>query len=143
MSRETQDRLTNVVFVVLSGALVAVSAWVTPSEKGIGTHERLGLPPCHFYKWTGVPCFSCGMTTSWSHMAHLHPLRSVKAQPMGAVLFLASVAAGLASLVFLVRGGTVERRLAGRGTLLSSLFFGGMLAAWIYKIVMVRTAGPP
>ncbi|NBO19844.1 MAG: DUF2752 domain-containing protein, partial [Proteobacteria bacterium] len=41
--------------------------WLTPDARGLGTHEQLGLPPCGFYLWYGLPCPSCGMTTSWPH----------------------------------------------------------------------------
>lgn len=135
MAPTTQDRLVNITLVLVAIGLVAVSAAVTPSPTGMGTHERLGLPPCTFLKLTGIPCFSCGMTTSWAWMAHGHPWTSFKTQPMGAILFLATVAAGLASLVFLFRGGTVERRFNGYGRPVTIAFWAGLLGGWVYKIV--------
>jgi hypothetical protein len=135
MAPTTQDRLVNLTLVLGASSLITVSALVTPSPTGMGTHEKLGLPPCTFHKWTGIPCFSCGMTTSWAWMAHGHPWMAIKTQPMGVLLFVATVAAGLASLVFLFRGGTVERRLAGYGKPLTIVFWTGLLGAWAYKIV--------
>ena len=32
-----------------------------------GTHQQLGLPPCSFLLVTGVPCPSCGLSTSFSY----------------------------------------------------------------------------
>ncbi|MEK7467351.1 MAG: DUF2752 domain-containing protein [Planctomycetota bacterium] len=135
MSPTHQDRLVNSVLVAIAAGLVIVSALVTPSPTGMGTHERLGLPPCMFLKWTHIPCFSCGMTTSWAHMAHGHPWQAVKAQPMGVALFTATVAAGLASLVFLFTGGTVERRFNRYGKHATIGFWAGLFGAWVYKIV--------
>ncbi|MCE9582066.1 MAG: DUF2752 domain-containing protein [Planctomycetes bacterium] len=136
MSPTTQDRLVNLAFILGASGLVTVSALVTPSASGMGTHEKLGLPPCMFHKWTGIPCFSCGMTTSWAWMAHGHPWMSFKTQPMGALLFLATIAAGLLSLVYLFRGGTIERRFSSRyGASLTIAFWTGLLGGWAYKIV--------
>jgi len=135
MSPSTRDRLTNLSFAGIAAILIGVSAWLHPAVAGHGTHEQLGLPPCRFFQLTHIPCFSCGMTTSWAWMAHGHPVESFLAQPMGAVLFLAAALAGTASLYFLFAGGTVERRLAGRGRILTVAFMTGMLAAWAFKIV--------
>ncbi len=135
MSPTTQDRLVNLTFIAIAAGLFALSAAVTPSPTGMGTHEKLGLPPCMFLKLTHVPCFSCGMTTSWAWMAHGHPWMAFKTQPMGVVLFVATIAAGLASLVFLFRGGTVERRFNGYAKHASIAFWVGLLGAWAYKIV--------
>ncbi|NUN49556.1 MAG: DUF2752 domain-containing protein [Candidatus Brocadiae bacterium] len=135
MSPARQDRLTNLAIIALCTAAVSAAAWMRPSESGLGTHEQLGLPACHFYKWTGYPCFSCGMTTSWTWMAHGNPLRAFLAQPMGALLFLTAIVAALWSAWCLWAGGTVERRMAGRGRLLIALFWTGMLGGWAWKIV--------
>jgi hypothetical protein len=35
-----------------------------------GTHRQLGLPPCHVQAVFGIPCPSCGMTTSISLCMH-------------------------------------------------------------------------
>jgi len=135
MSPTTQDRLVNLTFIAIAVFLVTISALVTPSPTGMGTHERLGLPPCMFLKWTHIPCFSCGMTTSWAHMAHGNPWQALKAQPMGVALFVATVAAGLASLVYLFKGGTVERRFNRYGKRANIGFWAGLIGAWVYKIV--------
>jgi hypothetical protein len=140
MSPPAQDRLTNLVFAAIVASLFTVSSFLTPSPAGVGTHEQLKLPPCHFHKLTGIPCFSCGMTTSWAWMAHGHPWKSFQTQPMGAVLFVAAGAAGLWSLWCLFTSGTVESRLRGRGRVLNAVFWVGMLAAWAYKIVRTFVA---
>jgi len=49
-------------------SLLAVAGALAPDPRGLGTHERLGLPPCTFREWTGYRCPSCGMTTSWAHL---------------------------------------------------------------------------
>ena len=48
--------------------LFVVARLLVPNPEGIGTHRQLGLPPCSFYVFWGIPCPSCGMTTSWSWM---------------------------------------------------------------------------
>ena len=50
---------------LLAGFAVAVD--VEPDPRGYGTHERLGLPGCTFRTIFGVPCPSCGMTTSFAY----------------------------------------------------------------------------
>ena len=47
--------------------LLITAATLRPSKNGLGTHQQLGLPPCTVRVAFGIPCPSCGMTTSWSH----------------------------------------------------------------------------
>lgn len=70
-----------------SGALL-VGRYLQPSPRGVGTHEQLGLPACFFLKFTGLPCPSCGVTTSFSYAAHLQFREALTAQPFGFVLFV-------------------------------------------------------
>ena len=44
-----------------------LARWLTPAAAGLGTHQQLGLPPCTVRALCGVPCPSCGMTTSFAH----------------------------------------------------------------------------
>ncbi|WP_158261366.1 MULTISPECIES: DUF2752 domain-containing protein [Pirellulaceae] len=66
--------------------LLATAAWLTPSVRGMGTHQQLGLPPCTLVQLTGTRCPSCGMTTSWSHLMKGNVWGSLKANTAGCVL---------------------------------------------------------
>ncbi len=54
------------------------------------THRTwpLNLPPCTFKAMTGLPCPSCGMTTSFSLLMHGDVLNSLRANCVGTVLAL-------------------------------------------------------
>jgi hypothetical protein len=52
------------------------------------THTQLGLPPCNFKVVTGLPCPSCGMTTSFSLLVHGDVLNSLRANAVGTLLAL-------------------------------------------------------
>lgn len=83
------NRWVRVLLVLLGVGLLAVfyTAWrLEPDPRGLGTHQQLGLPPCTFYRFTRIPCPSCGMTTSFSHLAHGDVLGSLQANPAGTVL---------------------------------------------------------
>jgi hypothetical protein len=90
---------------------------------------------CEFLYRTGLPCPSCGMTTSFSHMAHGQPLASVYVQPMGAVLCVLTAAAFWVSSYMVFTGRPVLRLLRlvpARYYLLPLMFFA--IAAWGWKI---------
>jgi Protein of unknown function (DUF2752) len=52
------------------------------------THRTppLNLPPCDFKSRTGLPCPSCGMTSSFSLLMHGDPLNSMRANWVGTLL---------------------------------------------------------
>jgi hypothetical protein len=52
------------------------------------THRQLGLPPCTFYEVAGIPCPSCGMTTSFALLMHGDPVNSLRANSVGTLLAL-------------------------------------------------------
>jgi hypothetical protein len=65
-------------------AILVTGMMLKPAAgEGIGTHTQLGLPPCQFEVRTGLPCPSCGFTTSVSYFAHGNLLASLYLQPMG------------------------------------------------------------
>ena len=86
------------------GAVLGLAAFVEPDARGYGTHERLGLPPCGFLVGTGLPCPTCGMTSSFALMMHAHPLDAVVAQPAGAILCLATLATMFVAMRVVVSG---------------------------------------
>jgi hypothetical protein len=69
-----------------------LALWLNPYPNGrehpntMGTHTQFGLPPCSFQKYMGVPCPSCGMTTSISLFAHGDILNSLYANCAGTLL---------------------------------------------------------
>jgi hypothetical protein len=72
---------------LLIAAVFGVALWLRPNPAGVGTHRQLGLPPCTFMLLTGgVPCPSCGMTTSFSHLIRGQVLSSLQANPVGTLL---------------------------------------------------------
>src|SRR6516225_4174378 len=83
----------------IASFVLGIARWLTPSPAGVGTHERLGLPPCLFLKFTGWPCPSCGLTTSFAHAARFHFVRAAIAQPFGLVAFIMTALLVPASLV--------------------------------------------
>lgn len=65
---------------------LVIAASLRPSPDGYGSHTELGLARCQFLDRTGLPCPSCGMTTSWAWFARGNVEASLYVQPMGTVL---------------------------------------------------------
>ena len=78
------------LFVALWGILLAggliLALKLEPDPRGFGTHQRLGLPPCSFRVFFGVPCPSCGMTTSFSLFTKGRLLEAARANVAGLLL---------------------------------------------------------
>lgn len=66
--------------------LLVVARFLTPSQSGMGTHQSLGLPPCGAVVLWGIPCPSCGMTTSWAWFVRGDFWRSWATNPGGFLL---------------------------------------------------------
>lgn len=72
-------------------AVFGIAAWVDPyDEEGRArrseTHLQIGLPPCTFRYLTGVPCPSCGMTTSFALLMRADLENSLRANAVGTLL---------------------------------------------------------
>lgn len=82
------------LLLLLAGGLATVfgiAVWLNPyDDEGepmrMATHRKLGLPPCTFNDVTGMPCPSCGMTTSFSLLMHGDIVNSLRANWVGTLL---------------------------------------------------------
>ncbi len=128
------------VFVLLGcSAAIAVSVYLIPDARGHGTHEELGFPPCAMAELWGVPCPTCGVTTSFAHMARLEVGRAALVQPVGVIGF-ALAAGGVAVMAVSLSLGfswaPVLRRV--NWTILGWITAGVVFASWVFEIVRWR-----
>jgi hypothetical protein len=130
-------------FAIAAGCmlLMVVAASLTPSHRGVATHRALGLPECEFMHRTGIPCPSCGMTTSFSWFVRGNIAASLYVQPMGTVLAAIACGAIWVGLYIAITGRPVYRLLgltSGRYLYMPLLVFA--LMAWGWKI-MIHLSG--
>ena len=79
-------RLLAAAFALGCLAVLVTAAYLPPSHSGVATHRQLGMPECSLLQRTGLPCPSCGMTTSFSWFVRGNLAASLYVQPMGALL---------------------------------------------------------
>lgn len=132
---DTSHRAICWLVVLGCAAVLGVAWWLEPNPAGVGTHTAIGLQRCQFLQRSGVPCPSCGMTTSFSFFAHGNLLASFYVQPLGMVLAMTTCAVFWIALYMGVTGKPVLRLLrwtAWRYHLLAFMLFA--IAAWGWKI---------
>lgn len=120
-------------------ALLLIAYRLTPNTTGMGTHQQLGLAPCGFVYVFGLPCPSCGYTTSFSLFSHGRLLASLENQPAGFAIAVATAMSAWVSLYVGLTGKPIHR-LFVRYVTPVSIFQAGLfiLLAWAYKIAMVK-----
>jgi hypothetical protein len=64
----------------------SLAATLEPDSRGYGTHQRLGLPPCTTRALLGIPCPSCGMTTSFANFVRGRFFQVTRANASGVLL---------------------------------------------------------
>lgn len=74
----------------ITGVFV-LAALINPYEtdgtaRNMGTHKQLGLADCGFLVVTGLPCPSCGMTTSFALLVRGDLINSLRANTAGTLL---------------------------------------------------------
>jgi len=117
--------------------LLTIGAILRPNPNGMGTHMLLGLPPCGFLQATGLPCPSCGWTTSWAWFVRGNVVAALWVQPFGAMLALLVAMLFWSGLYIAVTGRGVHRLLGfvNRRYILLGLFALASLA-WAWKILI-------
>ena len=93
---ERITRFTRVALALMAMGFVAVFAVALTlrpyradgTPRDMATHTQLGLPECNFVVWTGKPCPTCGMTTSFAHLVRGNVWDSLKANWVGTLLAL-------------------------------------------------------
>ena len=142
LSFSAQNRLVGVVLALPSTAVLGIAAWLTPAAEGVGTHMQLGLGGCSVLTATGWPCPMCGMTTTFSHMAHLSPVEALHTQPFGVVLFLTTLLLASVGWADALLGGGRWRRLSAwvlaREVPVAVLTLLGMALGWVYKSMIIK-----
>lgn len=131
-----QNRLVGLMFFLPCAVVLGIASWFTPDGDGYGTHTQLGLAPCGFVARTGMPCATCGMTTSFAYAADGNIVRSFITQPAGATLATITAMISLLSGYALVTGINLLPvfRMVWQPKLI--VIFGVVvIGAWIYKIV--------
>jgi Protein of unknown function (DUF2752) len=117
MSRWVRGTLVGIALGL--SALFAVAAYLNPyrsdgSARRMETHMQLGLPECTFKQVTGLPCPSCGMTTSFALTIRGDFSDAVRANSVGVLLALTLLAAIPWCLVSVLCGRTLFVQSAER-----------------------------
>lgn len=139
------DRRSLEHWVLLAGtlaaavAMIALGTWIQPDPRGFGTHEQLGMDPCRFIAWTGIPCPGCGVTTSVALAAHGRFAAAFWTQPFGLLVAVLVPIATVVAIVQHARGrdlGATLRALRPSwcGLVLALAGLGG----WAWKIAAMR-----
>jgi hypothetical protein len=108
--------LAAIVGLVLA-APVVVAMRLDPDPRGWGTHEQLGLATCRIRLWTGRPCPTCGMTTSWAYAVRGDAQAAVAANLGGTLLLVGAIAAAACAFATAAAGRQLLRRPPARWVL--------------------------
>ena len=86
LSRWVRGALIVIALGLVAVFTIAVHLDPYQSVDRMGTHQQLGLPPCTFKTLTGLPCPSCGMTTSFAFLVRGDVWHSMQANWVGTLL---------------------------------------------------------
>ena len=137
----TATRLVAALVAALCLAVLIIAARLHPNPTGIETHLQLGMQPCGMLRSTGVPCPTCGMTTSFSFLAHGELRESLAAQPAGTVFACCTAMAAWIGMYIALTGrpsAKLINQLPVHRVFLLMLAIG--LTGWACKVVAVWNA---
>lgn len=124
--------------IAIAGACLTVltlAATLQPNHSGVGSHRAMGLQNCQLLDRSGIPCPSCGMTTSFTWFVRGNLAASAYVQPMGMLIALSAAACVWVGAYVAITGRPVHRlllQLNARAWLIGILAVA--IAAWGWKI---------
>ena len=122
-------RLLALSIGLLSLSVLITAAKLQPAKEGTGTHTEMGMAQCQWMARTGIPCPSCGMTTSFSWFVRGNIVASFYVQPMGMLLALATAMTVWVGLYIGITGRAVHRALRGHAPGMSWVI--GLMVLWV------------
>jgi hypothetical protein len=126
-------------WLISASVVLGLARWLEPAPSGFGTHEQLGLPPCPVLRWLHVPCPTCGLTTSFAHLARAEWREALAVQPLGVPLFFLTCVMLLLAVVGLARG-VAPAQLLPAATLERVGLGLAVAAAAVWLVRLVRLA---
>ncbi len=142
-SGQARERLSGYERLLLVGAAIAtvavfaVASLLEPEPREVGTHEQLGLAPCSFRLLTGLPCLSCGMTTSFAYFVRGDFGRALRCHTGATLLAAALVPTPPACLLLAAMGRrSWLRRLSRVGLAIIMVVAGLSLAEWAVRVCL-------
>ncbi len=134
-----QDRIRYLAISGGAAVVLLVARLLQPSPNRFGTHTQIGLPPCPFLHFTGIPCPSCGWTTSVTHSARLHFYEAFITQPFGLIVFFGAALSIPLSLYLIHRRIPWSRLNELRGwNFVMYALLAIFLLSWLYKIAAMK-----
>jgi hypothetical protein len=130
-------RIAGLLIAVVCAAVLFAGAMLHPDASGFGTHRQLGVPACSFQVRTGMPCPSCGLTTSVTAVMHGRFALAVKAQPFGLLLVAALLMLGGVGAGQCVTGRVWPAALRPSWWW-AAVGMGGMFAGWLIVLAGMR-----
>ncbi len=142
LSERARVRVVGLALGLPAASVIGVARWLTPSPDGYGTHRQLGLAGCTMLTLTGWPCPMCGMTTTFSLLAHLRWLDAFMNQPFGPVLFLGTMLVAVGGLLDAITGrdllGWGKEKILRHEGRVAMFLFTGLFLGWAYKAVRMH-----
>ncbi|HLP84286.1 MAG TPA: hypothetical protein VK157_08045 [Phycisphaerales bacterium] len=117
-------------------SVLIIAFLLEPSARGMGSHTRLGLPPCGWLAMFGKPCITCGYTTTFALTAKGSLLLAFKNQPAAMLLCITTTAAMWLAGYAALTGARIDRiigSMAKPAVLWSIAAI--VLLSWGYKVM--------
>lgn len=133
------DWFERLVFGCLAlGALTAfcLAVSISPDHRGHGTHEQLGLPACGMVEAFGMPCPSCGFTTTFALSVRFRWLEAIVNQPTGFLVFLLFCSFPFLAYRVTFRGHSfIDETQHWPWYRILAIAFSSWMLGWLYKIM--------